>query len=248
MDEKKVINDFDYVIDCLRRLECSSNRMLSCLSGKNVERILTILKDNPDITFEKFNELINLNYLEFLNYYLVEDYSILVRFDDYEIFYWLEDHGFTQNGEDTNCGWVFVDLSNMTFTPGKENDKFDKIISKPSINDDEFYTLMNILDHYDEITSLEEEMIEYIFGRKYKTIFEPVELTNYEMSQTIIYKLDELNAGNLFISFACQKSKINKTYSLITKNENITLKEIKDEIGWGKESIEDSNIYRIDLK
>lgn len=148
----------------------------------------------------------------------------------------------------SGCTWVFIELANREYYPGRAGIQYKTPAGEHSINDDEFYTLMNIINHFSELTELEYDLIKYIFNRKYKSMFVPVKPTKYEMSQVVISRLERLNAGNLVITWSCHNPNIKKCYLLLLENPNITLKDYKELSGWNTKRNGSAGIYTFKAK
>ena len=246
-EAKEKIN---YLIEKFDSFDCSGEEFALFLSSSVWEKAYKILSENPNITYEEYYMLMDMHYIKFIHDFQFEESAILVRFYDednegenHEIYQWLREHGFGCEKGYWGCNWVFIDLINKKFYPGRPGVEYFKPASGHSINDDEFYTIMHMLNFYEEMTELEYKTINFIFNRKYKSTFEPVSPSNYEMQQFIIPKLEKINAWRLVESWSCHNTNIKKCYKLLLENPDITLAEYKEKSGWNNKRNGSAGIY-----
>ena len=250
MSEVTNLDKIKYIIERFRNFDCDFEDAALSSTASIFEKAYEILVANPDITYDEYCSMMDMNWLKFLHHFRFEGKALLVRFYDedredsrHEIYQWLNQHGFKCMKGFSGCTWVFIDLANRTYYPGRAGIQYKKPAAEHSINDDEFYTIMNIINHYDDITELEYSLIKHIFNRRYKSLFIPVKPTNYEMWQVVIPKLKKINAGNLVISWSCHNSNIKKCYSVLLEKPDITLKDYKEASGWNSKRNGSSGVY-----
>ncbi len=239
-----------YLIDKLEKIQCPTEELVISLTTTVWKKAYNIFVKNPDISYEDYCNLMDMNYIKFAQDFYIDNTLLLVRFYDHEnenynheIYQWLNEHGFGSAKGFWGCNWVFIDLVNKKYYPGRQGVQYAKPYKGHSINDDEFYTIMHILEHYDEMTEIEYRIINFIFNRKYKSIFEPVRLSNYEMKQTIIPILDKMNAWKLVTSWSCHNTNIKRCYKLLLENPDISLEHYKEKSGWNKKRNGSAGIY-----
>ena len=130
---------------------------------------------------KNLNLNIKQNFVKLIEDFQYKNKGILVRINlknvfpdcDHRIYKWLQLHNFITNKGYSNCPCVFIDIINQKFYPGRPGIQYINPINNHSITEEEFYNLLDILDHYPNITIIEKENINYIFNRKYKTVFIP---------------------------------------------------------------------------
>ena len=244
-----------YILERFDDFDCDFEDVALSATADIFEKAYEVLVANPNITYDEYCSLMDTNWLKFLHHFGFEEQALLVRLYDedredshHEIYQWLNENGFKCMKGFSGCTWVFIDLANREYYPGRAGIQYKTPAGEHSINDDEFYTLMNIINHFSELTELEYDLIKYIFNRKYKSMFVPVKPTKYEMSQVVISRLERLNAGNLVITWSCHNPNIKKCYSLLLENPNITLKDYKELSGWNTKRNGSAGIYTFKAK
>lgn len=160
-----------FVLEWLKEKYAPLEVICRSIDVRNLERAYKFLSDYPNIGLREFAICMKIRLQEILKTYPSEcdGDGFLVRFfdfenqkDNHEIYELLKGYGYTCNGEYLGCPWVFVDVYNKVFEPGKPDVHQYNLISGHSINDDEFYTMINILETNYELTYMEEDVINYI--------------------------------------------------------------------------------------